>query len=348
MPTANLPRVLVASAAVFVGTASAFVRHHAPLPAVAPASRRGRTVMSMKTGIFYASISGSAEELADRLKDELGDDAHGPFDVSDEDDFSVADLMSYDSIICGLPTYNTGADVMRSGTVWDELFYEAIAELDFKGKNVACFGVGDQEGYGDNFAEGVGEIHDVLHARGATMFGYTDASAEAGYEHGASKTERDGKFVGLVCDAVSQDELTDGRVEAWCAQLKTEGFFAGLKAANGKANGVANGVANGKANGVANDAYHLRSEELQKAAALDSRWGAEEVARINGAAAAAGAWAPQDASASLELLDAIDAKYGSAPAAAGGHNHAYVVRNKDAHALSGRWGAEELHRIVKA
>ena len=119
-------------------------------------------------------------------------------------------------------------------------------------------------------------------------------------------------------------------------------------AANGKANGVANGVANGKANGVANDAYHLRSEELQKAAALDSRWGAEEVARINGAAAAAGAWAPQDASASLELLDAIDAKYASAPSAVGGHNHAYVVRNKDAHALSGRWGAEELHRIVKA
>jgi len=106
MPT-NLYHVASAAAAL-VGTASAFVRHHAPLPAVAPASRRGRTVMSMRTGIFYASISGSAEELADRLKDELGDDAHGPFDVSDEDDFSVADLMSYDSIICGLPTYNTG------------------------------------------------------------------------------------------------------------------------------------------------------------------------------------------------------------------------------------------------
>ena len=94
--------------AFLAGTASAFVRHHAPLPAVAPLSRRGRTTMSMKTGIFYASISGSAEDLADRLKDELGDAAAGPFDVSDEDDFSVADLESYDAIICGLPTYNTG------------------------------------------------------------------------------------------------------------------------------------------------------------------------------------------------------------------------------------------------
>ena len=90
--------------------------------------------------------------------------------------------------------------------------------------------------------------------------------------------------------------------------------------------------------------------------------GNSQVARINGAAAAADAWAPQDAAESLSLLDKIDAKYSyssvtngangvtngaSAPAApvSGGHHHAYVTRNKDASALSGRWGVEELHRI---
>ena len=66
----------------------------------------------------------------------------------------------------------------------------------------------------------------MVQARGATLLGYTDASAEAGYEHSESKTEREGKFVGLVCDAVNQDDLTDGRVAAWCAQLEREGFFA--------------------------------------------------------------------------------------------------------------------------
>ena len=73
--------------------------------------------------------------------------------------------------------------------------------------------------------------------------------------------------------------------------------------------------------------------------------GNSQVARINGAAAAADAWAPQDAAESLLLLDKIDAKYSyssvtngangatngaSAPAApaCGGHHHAYVTRKQ--------------------
>ena len=139
----------------------------------------------------------------------------------------ISSLAKYKKLVVGLPTYNTGADTMRSGTEWDELYYNAMQEMDFAGTKVACFGVGDQEGYGENFAEGVGEIHDVFEAKGAQMFGYTDASEAAGYFHEESKTQRGDKFVGLVCDNANQDDMTDGRVAAWCAQLRSEGFLTG-------------------------------------------------------------------------------------------------------------------------
>jgi flavodoxin I len=36
---------------------------------------------------------------------------------------------------------------------------------------VAVFGLGDQEGYEENFADGTGELHDVFESHGCTMFG---------------------------------------------------------------------------------------------------------------------------------------------------------------------------------
>lgn len=189
------------------------------------ARRRSRVQMSAEVGIFYGSISGSAEDVAERIKEVMGDVADGPFDI--EEDGTLESLAKYKKLVVGLPTYNTGADTMRSGTEWDELYYNAMQEMDFAGTKVACFGVGDQEGYGENFAEGVGEIHDVFEAKGAQMFGYTDASEAAGYFHEESKTQRGDKFVGLVCDNANQDDMTDGRVAAWCAQLRSEGFLTG-------------------------------------------------------------------------------------------------------------------------
>jgi len=38
----------------------------------------------------------------------------------------------------GCPTWNTGADEMRSGTTWDD-YLETIKGYDLKGKTVACW-----------------------------------------------------------------------------------------------------------------------------------------------------------------------------------------------------------------
>ena len=54
-------------------------------------------------------------------------------------------------------------------------YYDEIEKLGaagkLKGKKVAVFGLGDQEGYEENFADGTGELHDVFASHGCTMFG---------------------------------------------------------------------------------------------------------------------------------------------------------------------------------
>ena len=54
------------------------------------------------------------------------------------------------------------------------------------------------------------------------MMGFTSTD---GYDHSSSKSERDGKFIGLMCDEDNQNDLSEGRAKAWVDQLKEEGFF---------------------------------------------------------------------------------------------------------------------------
>ena len=54
----------------------------------------------------------------------------------------LSEFEGLDGIICGIPTWNTGADEERSGTAWDSIL-EDIGELSLSGKKVAIFGLGD-------------------------------------------------------------------------------------------------------------------------------------------------------------------------------------------------------------
>merc|ERR1711862_8039 len=108
------------------------------------------------------------------------------------------------------------ADEMRSGTAWDDVL-EDIKGLDLAGKPVAVFGCGDSASYGDNFCDGIEELHETFKAAGAKMVGYVDSS---GYSHEESKSVSGGKFLGLPCDEDNESDQTDDRVSAWVDQLK--------------------------------------------------------------------------------------------------------------------------------
>lgn len=184
--------------------------------------RRDLSLDMAKVGIFFGTSTGSTETVADMIKDELGDDAEGPFDIETLEGSVGDNFGKYSALIVGTPTWNTGADTERSGTGWDEIYYSSMAELNLAGKKVAVFGLGDQVSYAENYADATGELHDVFQGLGCQMMGYT---SQEGYEHEDSKAIRGDKFCGLLCDMVNQEELSEERVQNWIAQLQGEGFF---------------------------------------------------------------------------------------------------------------------------
>jgi hypothetical protein len=102
--------------------------------------------------------------------------------------------------------------------------YGEMQDLKMQGKKVGVFGLGDSESYSENYGDATGELHDVLQSLGCTMMGYT---SQEGYEHEDSKAIRGDLFCGLLCDAVNQEELTDGRATNWVQQLLDEGIMEG-------------------------------------------------------------------------------------------------------------------------
>merc|ERR1711865_163974 len=95
-----------------------------------------------------------------------------------------------------------------------------LPNMDLKGKNVAVFGVGDQASYADYYCDAAGELYDLFEKAGCKMVGLTDTD---GYDHSSSKADRDGKFVGLMCDEDNQYDMSEERAKAWVEQLKGEG-----------------------------------------------------------------------------------------------------------------------------
>jgi len=181
--------------------------------AAALARRRARTACEA-VGLLYASQTGNTETVAGYIAEAAGVEAE------DVGDYGAEDLAEFDGIIVGCPTWNTGADEYRSGTAWDDLIDE-IKDVDLSGKSVAVFGCGDSGSYGDNFCDGIEELHATFEAAGAKLIGYVDSS---GYTHSESKSEKAGKFLGCPFDEDNESDQSEERAAAWVDQLKKEGM----------------------------------------------------------------------------------------------------------------------------
>lgn len=186
-------------------------------------------------GIFFGTSTGNTEAAADLIYAKLGPDvAAEPVDIDTLDDGKIAEAFSeHGALIVGTPTWNTGADTERSGTAWDELYYSKLPEIRsvLEGKLVAVFGLGDSVSYSENYADATGELFDVFEGLGCKMMGAWDYEADGNYFHDDSKSIRGDKFCGLLLDNVNQEDLTEGRIEKWVAQLIDEGILEGGGAA---------------------------------------------------------------------------------------------------------------------
>lgn len=164
-------------------------------------------------GLFFGSDEGNTERTAYRIQARLGSDN---VDVMDIADVTQLDFANYDKIILGIPTWDFG----QIQSDWEE-FWDDVSAVDFTGKQVALFGLGDQFGYGDYFLDAMGLLHDVVVGQGADIVGHWSTE---GYEYEASKAEVPGAglFVGLALDEDQQENLSADRLNRWCEQIVAE------------------------------------------------------------------------------------------------------------------------------
>ena len=164
-------------------------------------------------GLFFGSDEGNTESVAYKIQECLGADVVDVYDIADATQIEFA---SYEKIILGISTWDFG----QIQSDWEE-FWPDVSEIDFSGKTVALFWLGDQFGYGDYFIDAVGMLHDVVVANGAAIVGHWSTE---GYEFEASKAQISDSdtFVGLAIDEDQQEHMTTERLNRWCEQIHKE------------------------------------------------------------------------------------------------------------------------------
>jgi len=172
-----------------------------------------------KIGIFFGTETGSTRLVAKRIYARLGEAlADKPLNVNR---IEPADLLRYDALILGTPSYGVGEMPGRSAgcqeASWDEFFARWPDGASLQGKRIALFGLGAQERYPERFASSLRRLHDAVQGLGAEPVGHWHTD---GYVFEHSDSVVDGRFVGLVIDQRTQGRLTEARLDAWVAQVR--------------------------------------------------------------------------------------------------------------------------------
>lgn len=169
----------------------------------------------MKIGLFYGTDTGNTETVAKELKKKieaiLGADT---VDVKEIYKKKKEDFAPYEYLILGMPTWYDG----ELQADWED-FIPEMEQVDFSGKKVAFYGLGDQYGYAAYFCDALGLFAEIVEKRNGTLAGFTSTE---GYEYDFSKAQRGDQFVGLCIDVDNQDELTNDRLDTWVTQVLSE------------------------------------------------------------------------------------------------------------------------------
>ncbi len=159
--------------------------------------------------IFYGSTDGNTERVAGYIKDELGEGVVINIADAQPGDFDGADLY-----ILGSSTWEDG----QLQEDWD-IFFPEMDDIDFSGKTVAIFGLGDAMGYSGEFVNAMSILYEKVIERGGKVIGGWPTE---GYDFEDSGSVRDGAFVGLAIDEVNEADMTEERVKGWVEKVKTE------------------------------------------------------------------------------------------------------------------------------
>ena len=163
-------------------------------------------------GLFFDTDTGNTRKVAKMIKKMFEDDQ---IELKNIVKVEPDDFDNFSAFIIGTPTLGEGELPENF-----EAFFPQFDDIDFNGKTIALFGLGDQEEYGHEFVDAMGILYEKLEERGASFIG---AWPTEGYSYSISRAELDDdQFVGLVLDQDNQSDLTPGRVETWIAQIKSD------------------------------------------------------------------------------------------------------------------------------
>ena len=85
-------------------------------------------------GLFFGSDEGNTEAVAEKILQIFGEEQ---VDVHDIADVTQLELLNYDYMLMGIPTWDFG----QIQSDWEE-FWADLESIDFTGKKIALFGLG--------------------------------------------------------------------------------------------------------------------------------------------------------------------------------------------------------------
>ncbi|HTX89204.1 MAG TPA: flavodoxin [Bacteroidales bacterium] len=164
-----------------------------------------------KIGIFYGSTTGNTEKVAGLIQKEFGP---GNADLFNVDITERKEVEKYPYLIFGISTW--GVSDLQDDF---EDFMDVLEDIDYTGRKVALFGLGDQSTYTESFVDAMGIVYDRLKNLGAKIVGLV---SREGYSFEDSMALVNGKLAGLALDEDFESHLTEERIRKWVNDLKKE------------------------------------------------------------------------------------------------------------------------------
>lgn len=167
----------------------------------------------MSIAIFFGSTTGNTEHVAEMISTEFGSLVSKTENITD---IEPEEMLEHDVLVLGIPTWNVG----ELQYDWED-FLPRMKGLDFSGKKIALFGLGDSYGYAENFLDALGLLWDELKEMGSPELigvwptkGYTFDESIGKYD--------DDHFLGLGLDEENESDMHDERIKAWADKVRGE------------------------------------------------------------------------------------------------------------------------------
>tara|TARA_R100001126_G_C4858725_1_gene166126 strand:+ start:726 stop:1238 length:513 start_codon:yes stop_codon:yes gene_type:complete len=167
----------------------------------------------MRIKLIYGTDTGNTELIKEDLTKLLAKEDISCTEVSE---ITPDDWESYNYFILGIPTWYDGE--LQSD--WEN-YFEEFKTINFSGKRVAIFGLGDQLGYEEWFCDGIGILAKVVIESGGKLIGYTFKDDTYDFDTSLALAD-ESTFYGLALDEDNQQELTSSRLKKWVIQITEE------------------------------------------------------------------------------------------------------------------------------